>query len=97
VIGGLLGGFLLGENQNYRFRYDNDYYARRGYDRDYYNNWRSRDRGYGCREVGYGRGCRTIYYDRSFMILNLGGEVYCYRRGYRGWTPSYCPRDWYRY
>lgn len=97
VIGGLLGGFLLGETHHYRFNYDDNYWGRHGYDRRYYDNWRGRDRGYGCQEVGYGRGCRTIHYDRNFMILNLGGEVYCYRRSYRGWAPAYCPSNWYDY
>lgn len=97
MIGSILGGFLLGETLNHRFRYEDDYYARRGYNRGYYDNWSRRDRGSGCRIVGYGRGCRTIHYSHNFMILNLAGDVYCYRRSYRGWTPTYCPRNFYDY
>lgn len=102
VIGGVLGGLLHGENYNYRFRYDNDYdyYVRRGYGRGHYDRWRGRDYGYnGCSIIGYryGRGCRTILNSRELIILNLAGEVFCYRPGYRGWRNTYCPRDWYRY
>lgn len=98
IVGGIIGGILGGSfNHNYRYRYDEDYYARRGYDRGYYDNWRRRDRGYGCQALGYGRGCRTIHYDGRFAILSLQGDVYCFSRGYRSWRQTYCPRDWYRY